>query len=504
MTARTAEGCLTAEPAVSAEAERQQVAAGLAAKARKGTHAIFAIRLLSFLTTFSSITLFARLIPPEHFGIWAIASLALGLVTILRELGLVASVVQPRELTQQQQDSYFWTSVVVSLASAALLALAAPLLARLYDAPLLRPVIWACCVSVAVSGLGFVHAALLRRKLQYNRLVVMEGGGMLCGVGTGLTCAYLWRDVWALVAGHIANAVWISATALLLCRWLPGAPSLTSARMNLSFSLQVTLYNLLNYAGNNVGLAAGYRFSASELGFFGRAQQLCLWSRFALLAPLTDVGFDLLCRLTSDATYRHAYIALARRVSVLVIPCAAVLPIVSADLMLTLLGTRWLPGSPILAWFAPAVCGQAFATLFAQLMLSQHRGDELRGWAVMDLIVRAGGALVGSQFGIVGLAAGFSLATLFLTVPLMAWIAGRRGPVKLRDQLVAVWPGALVAAGATVAAALAASGGDALGLDAGWGRLFFVVGGAVLAWAVLCVLVRPARDAVLGKGMADE
>jgi O-antigen/teichoic acid export membrane protein len=498
--AMTTERALVPQRALlpSEEAERK-AAYDLAARARNGTHAVLAIRLLSVLSSLASITILARLIPPADFGVWAMAGLALGLMTILREMGLMSSIVQARNLTVEQQDTYFWASVAVSLASAVLLALAAPLLARIYDTALLQPVVWVCCISLAVNGLGFVHAALLRRRLLYQKLVVVEGGGMLTGLVVGLTCAYLWRDVWALVAGHVASAIWMSSTALVLCRWIPRWPGRAPARINLSFSLQLTLYNVLTYAGNNVGLAAGYRFGAADLGFFNRGQQLYHLAHFAFLTPITEVGFTLLCRLKSDVLYRNAYIALARRVSVLFIPFAAVLPILAADLILTLLGPVWMPAAPILAWFAPAVFGQAFASLFAQLMTSQGRGDELRSWAVVDLLLRGGGAVVGSQFGLVGLAAGFSLATFFLTVPLMVWIAGRRGPVKLRHQLAAMWPGAILGVAATLGAVAGALGAEALNVDAGLSRLLFVGGSAALAWAALCLLVVPARDALLGK-----
>jgi hypothetical protein len=76
--------------------------------------------------------------------------------------------------------------------------------------------------------------------------------------------------------------------------------------------------------------------------------------------------------------------------------------------------------------------------------------------------------------------------------------------VKLRDQLIAMWPGVLLAAAAVLGAALAVLGAEALRLSAGWERLLFVGGSAVLAWAVLCLVLRPARDALLGKGMALE
>lgn len=478
-------------------------AAGLAARARKGTHAVFAARLLSIVCTAASITVLARLIAPAEFGIWAMAAVPLGLATILRELGVVSSIVQARSVSPQERNAYFWLSVAVSLAAAALLALVAPLLSELYGAPRLRGVVWACCVSLAVSGLGLVHAALLRRSLQYDKLVVIEGGGMLCGLAAGLAGAFVWSDVRALVAGHIASALWMSAAALILGPWMPGAPWRHRGAINLSFSAQLTLWNLLTFAGNNVGLVVGFRFPAADLGFFNRGQQVFNLANFTFLTPITEVGFALLCRLKSEGAYTDAYVALARRVAVLFIPYALVLPILSFDLVRALLGPAWDAAAPILAWFAPAVLAQSFAALVAQLMMSQARGAELRNFAALDLLARAGGAVLGSRFGIVGMVAGFSLATLLFSMPLMAWMAGRRGPVKLRHQLDAMWPGVALGAAAVLGAAGAAVAAQRLGLDAGWVRLCFVGGSGALAWAVLCLALRPARDAFLGRGLAN-
>lgn len=489
------------ELALSKETGPEQTAPALAAKARKATHAILAIRVLSVVTTAASIIILARLIPPVEFGLWAMAGFSLGLMTILRELGLVQSIVQAPHLTPRQQDAFFWTSVAASLASAALLALAAPLLAKLYDAPLLQPVLWTCCLSLAIAGFGLVHAALLHRGLQYDKLAVMEGGGMLCGLTVALACAYVRRDVWALAAGYIAQTLWVSSSAWLLCRWIPGAPGRKPASINLSFSAQVASYNLLAYTSNNVGLAAGYRFSAADLAFYYRGQQLHVLAHFAFLTPITEVGFALLCRLKSQDAYRNAYMALARRVAVVFLPLAAVLPIVSADLIRALLGPAWAPASPILAWFAPAVLGQAFAALCAQLLTSQGRGSELRRWALVDLAGRGGAAMFGSQFGLAGMAAGFSIATFVLAFPFMAWVAARDGPVRLRHQLLAVWPGVLLGAAAAAGGGVGEAGAEALRLSAGWSRLLFIGGSAALAWMVLCLALAPARDAVLGKGI---
>lgn len=475
--------------------------ASLHGTARKGTHVMLATRVLAVASTLASVVIIARLVPPADFGIWAIAWLAFGLVALLRECGIVASMVQAPALGLQEETKYFWAGLGLSLAAAALLALAAPLVARIYGEPVLVPVLWVTSIALVLKGLAVVHFALIRRRLEYGKLAFIEGGAILCGLATGVTTAYLWRDVWALVAADMVQVAWTTAAAWLVCRWTPGPPSLAGPRINLAFGSHVALYNVLSYAGNNVGLAVGYRFPAADLGYFNRGRMLCHVAQYAFLTPITEVGFSLLCTLKSERAYRDAYVALARRAWLVFIPLAAVLPMVADDLILALLGPAWTPAAPIVAWFSLVLVGQTFAALFAQLMTSQGRGRELAGCALLDLLLRGGGAAAGAQFGVVGMAAGFSLGTL-LAVPAMLWIAGRKGPVCARDQANAAWPGALLALAAVAAAGLAVLAADAWALGAGWSRLVFIGGSAVLAWAAFCFSLAPAWHSLLGKGLA--
>jgi PST family polysaccharide transporter len=284
---------------------------------------------------------------------------------------------------------------------------------------------------------------------------------------------------------------------------LPGRPRLESGGMNFRFSIELTSYNVVTYFANNIGLLAGYRLGAMQLGFFSRAQQFFHLAHTSLLAPVTDVGFSLLCRLPSEQDYRQAYVAMARRAWLLVLPLALVLPIIAEDLILALLGRAWAPAAPILAWFALAIVARSFAALFAQLLTSQRRGPELYRWAMVDLALRAAGAFAGSPFGVVGIAAGFSLAGFFVTLPWMAWIAGRSGPVKLRDQWDAVWPALAVGVAAATAASIVLFGAMRIGLDAGWPRFLLIGAASAAAAAALVFVIRPAREALLGTAIAE-
>jgi PST family polysaccharide transporter len=472
----------------------------LAARARSGTHAMLATRVLAVISTAVSIAILPRLIPPADFGIWAMAALAFGGLTIVRQFGLVASIAKAPTLTPREQDAYFWTSLWLSLGAAAVLAACAPLLARFYGTPLLEPITWILALVLVIEGIGFVQTAFLRRELRYDKVAFIEGSGTLVTLLTLVTCALLWGNVWALLAGQVAYGVWTTLAASVAYRRLPGRPRLESGGMDFRFGLHLTSYNVVTYLANNIGLVAGFRLGATQVGFLNRALQFFHITQTSLLAPVTDVALSLLCRLSSPDEYRRAYVAMAQRAWMLVLPLALALPIVAEDLMLCLLGRAWLPAAPVLAWLALAIIVRGFASLFAQLLTSQQRAGELHRWAIADLALRAAGAFAGSPFGVVGIAAGFSLVGFFVTLPLMIWIAARSGPVKLRDQLQAVWPAAAVGAIAALAAGSAFLGS---GLEAGWTR-FLLTGGASAAAAGLATLAIPAaRQALLGTGIVQ-
>ena len=471
----------------------------LAARARSGTHAMLATRVLAVISTAVSIAILPRLIPPADFGIWAMAALAFGALTIVRQFGLVASIAQAPRLTPREQDAYFWTSVWLSLAAAALLALAAPLLARFYGNALVVPITSILALVLVIEGAGFVQAAFLRRELRYDKVAFIEGSGTLVTLTTLVTCAWLWGDVWALLAGQVAYGVWTTLAATVAYGRLPGRPRRHTAGMDWRFGWHLTSYNVVTYLANNIGLVAGYRLGATQIGFLNRALQFFHLTHTSLLVPVTDVALSLLCRLRTPDEYRRAYVAMARRAWMLVLPLALVLPIVAEDLMLCLLGPAWLPAAPLLAWLALAIAARPFAALFAQLLTSQQRGRELHRWAVIDLGLRAAGAFAGTPFGVAGIAAGFSLVSFFISLPAMAWIAGRSGPVKLADQFDSAWP----AGGVGIAAAAAAASVLLLGgLEAGWMRFVLTGGAAAAAGAIATFLIPAARQALLGTGMA--
>jgi PST family polysaccharide transporter len=66
-------------------------------------------------------------------------------------------------------------------------------------------------------------------------------------------------------------------------------------------------------------------------------------------------------------------------------------------------------------------------------MISQGRGRDMFRWAVLGAPLSILSYVVGLRWGVIGVAASYSLARLFVIDPLLYFYAGREGPVKTRD-----------------------------------------------------------------------
>ena len=85
-----------------------------------------------FALRMGSIAVTARLIIPEHFGLFMMVTVVTGLIDQIRELGLSSATVQRKSLSHAEASNLFWISVSMGLGLFVLLLSASPLLAFYY------------------------------------------------------------------------------------------------------------------------------------------------------------------------------------------------------------------------------------------------------------------------------------------------------------------------------------------------------------------------------------
>lgn len=432
----------------------------------------------------------ARLLDPNDYGLIAEVLTVVGLGEILRDFGLTNAAVQVRTLSDDERNNLFWLNTGTGAVLALLVAGAAPLVAALYRDERLVPLTTLLAVTFVSNGLSTQFRADLNRRLAFVRLAGAEIAGQIAGLAIGLVMAVVGAGYWALAGQQIG----IAATTLVLlwstARFRPRAYRRdVPMRRFITFGLDVVGAQLLGYASKNTDtVVIGTTLGATALGFYNRAFQLLTLPLSQINAPSTRVALSVLARLQDDSERFRNYLLAGQTVMLhLVLAVFAWSSALAGPLVLLVLGPQWTPSVLLFQILAVSGVFQTAGYTTYWVFLAKGLTRSQLWWQVWTRPVLVGVILLGSLWGVVGVAATYSAGSLLMWVLGLVWIG------RVSDAPVgAMFFNALKALiGHALAAAAAAS---SLVLTAGDPAVFQLLIGTVLWAAVLLieVLVWPA------------
>lgn len=309
----------------------------------------------------------ARLLDPAAFGLMAMAVIVMRLFAYASQAGLAAALVQRRELQRRHVEAALgFTLAVGTLATAAML-LAAPLLATFFADPALTPVLTGLAPNLLLVALGALPLALLRRRLRFKAIAVIETVAYIVGYGAvGVLLAGLHAGVWALVGATLAQSALTWAMAYALERH-PLRPRLSAeGRELLNYGSAFSLVGLLEFLSANLpGAAIGRLLGAPALGVFSRAWLLTNLPVEKASNVLLRVLFPLLSQMQGDRSRMGALFLLSLS-AVGLLGAAVTLSIaaVAQPLVAVLLGRQWgavVPVVEVLSLSVPFIFMSALA-----------------------------------------------------------------------------------------------------------------------------------------------
>ena len=125
-----------------------------------------------FVVRLASVSILARLLVPEHFGLVAMVTAITAIAAQVSQLGLSAATVQRSEINHGQVSNLFWINVGAGVFLCAAISSLAPWIAAFYNDPRLVPLTVAVSTSFLWGGLTVQHEALLARQMKLSRSVL--------------------------------------------------------------------------------------------------------------------------------------------------------------------------------------------------------------------------------------------------------------------------------------------------------------------------------------------
>jgi Membrane protein involved in the export of O-antigen and teichoic acid len=389
-----------------------------------------------FLLNLASIMVLARLLTPRDFGLYAMVTTIMGFLWIFQDVGLSMATVQRHEITQAQVSNLFWVNVGVGGVTTLVVAALAPVVAWFYREPRLVGVTLVLSSSFLLASSAVQHIALFNRQMRFGVIAMINIVSPLAGYLTGVGMALLGYGYWALVGASVTQVALKLVLAWLISGWRPKLPSRnTQTRHLLTFGANITAGSLIcSLARGADTLLIGRFFGAAAVGLYSRAAILLIRPLDHLTIPMNAVLIPALSRIqTEPERYRRTFLRVYEAMALVSFLSTGLLLALASPLTLVVLGPKWEQAAPIFAGFSVAALYIPLAGASTWLFQTQGRGKDWLINSVLCSCITVASFVAGLPFGPVGVAIAYSIAGLFIGVPILFYFAGRRGPVTTAD-----------------------------------------------------------------------
>jgi lipopolysaccharide exporter len=327
---------------------------------------------------------YARLLGPEQFGLFASGMLATGILKVIGDLGLGSALTQAQSLEATDVRLVFTRLMLAGAVACLVLMIGARPLALLLKELRLVPVFR--CFALALLCFPFltVCAALLARNLdqKHSQLANVLGYGIgYCGIG--LTTAFMGLGAWSPIVGFFSqlliNIGVVYAYTRPDLRPLFGSHGAGSSLTK--FGLRVMLTNVSNwliYSMDN--LLVQRLFGTRRFGLYSVAYNVVRTPADHLVQTIQNVLLPASARIKEDTDrLGRGYVAALDAVLLVTLPTFATVAAVSRTFVEALYGPLWIGAESVLAPLALAMPLQAVNTVTSALLWGTgYVGKELR------------------------------------------------------------------------------------------------------------------------------
>lgn len=375
---------------------------------------------------FGGIILLARLLTPYDYGLLAMVVSIVGIGEILRDFGLSSAAVQAKSVSQAQRSNLFWINSGIGLGLGLVIFFSATGIAAFYREPALVLIAQVLSFTFLVNGMTTQYRAQLVRDLKFAKIATADVSAQALGLGVGVACALVWKNYWALVAQQVVQSMTGLVVMMIATRWLPGRPR-RHVEMGgfLSFGWTLMATQMLAYASQNLGqVIIGNRIGAQALGLYNRAFQLLMMPLYQINAPATTVALPVLSRLQDEPARFDAFLLRGQTVllhviiSIFVFGCAQARPLIEL-----VLGAHWVSAVEIFQVLTIGGLFQAAGYAAYWVFLSKGLGKAQLTNSVVGRVLMIAAIVVGSHWGAIGVAAGYSLGLALIWPFSLFWIS---------------------------------------------------------------------------------
>jgi PST family polysaccharide transporter len=455
------------------------------------------IKLATVVVSWTCTILLARILSPQDYGIFTMATVYVGLTSMVTDFGLGAAIIALPDLTEKLAAQLHTAAAIVGGVAFAISCMAAVPVSRFFKTPNLAPVIVVVSSVLIFDALRMVPTARLGRELRLKDLALLDGYRAFIALVLAVPLALLGARYWTLVVGNVVAAFIVTAVVLARIPQRFARPIFRELKSTLTFSSHFLTNQLAWYGYTNADfVVAGRILGNFALGQYNLAWMIICAPGDKILSIFGRVMPMVLANVQRDTQALRRYFLLFTEVlGILIIPVSAGLALVAHDFVTLVFGAKWAAAVVPLQLLAFYMAIHVVAAPTDHLLQSTGEARfPARCRFVMLVILPTAFYLSGTRWGTSGIAAIWLLVYPLLLVPLFARTFRKLG-ITVRDYAATIGP-TLLSAALMVVVVLAVRATA----PAAWplvSRFALQVIGGAAAFSVAVLFIQRRRVAVL-------
>jgi O-antigen/teichoic acid export membrane protein len=311
----------------------------------KGITWMGALRIVVRLLTFLRLAILARLLSPNEFGLFGIASLVLAFLEIITETGINVFFIQDEGDLNEYLDTAFIVSIIRGILISFLIVLFTPVIISFFKVPNAKVILYFVALIPLIRGFINPSSVRFQKDLEFNKEFFFRTGIFITDSLVAIFTAFYLKTASSLVWGMLAGVIFEVVVSHL---FIKPKPKLNFEKNKFKKVIErgkwVTLSSFLQYLFTNTdSTAVGKIINSTYLGYYQMAYKISTLPITEISNVFYNVTFPVFSKFQNDKErFKKAFVKSTLAIGLITIPVGLIIFFFSKEIVLLLLGNNWI------------------------------------------------------------------------------------------------------------------------------------------------------------------
>ncbi len=348
----------------------------------------------------------ARMLSPKDFGLIGILYIYLAIASALVDCGMGGGLIRKQEASDQDSSTLFFFNITIAICCYALMYFAAPYIAIYYEEPSLTLLARILGLTIFINAFGLVQKILLIKSMAFKHVTRSSLYASIISTIIALLCAFNGFGIWSLLALQLTQSTMNTIFLCIYTKWWPSFSfSVNTFKELFSFGFSLLLTALLNIGFSNLYQPLiGKYYGIVYAGFYYQAKRLYEIPILSISQVVDSVTYPMLVKYQNNrGELERNYSNIITLLIFVTVPLVIMISILAKDVVVLLLGEKWMFTAQLLSILSYAGIFQILETSSGSLLKIEGRTKLILKIELLKKLVILISVLIFYKLGIVAL-----------------------------------------------------------------------------------------------------